>query len=224
MTLEQKDRILFAEENPQKKLEIRGLSSLSDVEVLAAVIGGPTALKSAKAIFRKYLTLSAISRVPARDLAKIKGVRKDTAAKVAAAFEIGRRKESEEAEKAVRITESSTVASYLFPLISELDREVFYVLYLNRNNEILGKEEMFAGGVSATIIDPKYVFKKAIENLASAIVIAHNHPSGSLTPSQADMSITRQLKAAGELLNIQVLDHLIIGNRGYYSFADEGTL
>jgi DNA repair protein RadC len=219
------------EDRPREKLMKRGIGSLTDSELLAIILGQGTvtqggrlsALDLARQLLATFGSLERIARCKVNELTRIKGIGKAKAISIVACFELGRRKASE-VHKNLRVTDSKSVANYLQPMLADLDQEVFYVLFLNRNNELQAEQQIFKGGISATIIDPRLVFKEAIAHLSSALIIAHNHPSGSLTPSQADISITRQLKEGGELFGIQVLDHLIISRRGYYSFADEGML
>jgi DNA repair protein RadC len=220
-----------AEDRPREKMLQKGLGSLTDAELLAIILGQGTVTKegrmSALDLARQLIETSGgldrLARSSVRELTRHKGIGNAKAIAVVAAFELGRRKASA-SYKPFRVKDSAGVAQYLQARLADHSQEVFIALFFNRNNELLGEKQIFQGGVSATIIDAKLVYKEAINHLASAIIVAHNHPSGNLRPSQADLNITRQLKAAGELFDIQLLDHLIVSFRGYYSFADEGIL
>lgn len=215
------------EDRPREKLLQRGLESLTDAELLAILISTGTRELSAIDLARSILCetggLQQLARANVAELIRIKGIGKAKAISLIAAFELGRRK-SRDQVIAPKVTHSEAVANYLLPRLSDLNQEVFYVLFLNRNNEIIAEKQIFRGGVAATIIDPRIVFREAIHHLASAIILSHNHPSGNLTPSQADIDITRKLRDGGKVFDIQILDHIIISHRGYYSFADEGMM
>ncbi len=215
------------EDRPREKLMKRGIDALTDAELIAILLGSGTREQSAIDLGRQLCeeagTLGKLARWTQQDYCRIKGIGPAKAIALLAAFELGRRKGSSWEEK-IRITNSEVVASYLINKIGDLNQEVFYVVFLNRNNEIQAEKSIFKGGVSATIIDPKIVFREAINQLASALIIAHNHPSGNLKPSQADIAITRKLVGAGKLFDINVLDHLIISPQGYFSMADEGMM
>ena len=215
------------EDRPREKLLQRGVDALTDAEILATLLGAGTRTLSAIGLARKLLTekggLEGLARCQIASLTEIHGIGPAKAISIIASFELARRKQLV-SHKSFRITESRSIARYLSPRLADLAQERFHVLFLNRNNELIAEETMFVGGVASTIIDPKVVFKAAIQHLASAIIVAHNHPSGSLRPSQADRDITKRLVKAGELFDIMVLDHLVISSRGYYSFADEGEM
>ncbi len=215
------------EDRPREKLMKRGVDALTDAELVAILLGSGTRELSAISLGRKVLDeiggLNQLARSGVEELTRIKGIGPAKAISIVTAFELGRRK-GIVPEQALRITSAETVAQYLIPKMADLNQEVFYVLFLNRNNEIKAEKPIFRGGVSATVIDPKIVFREAINQLASAMIIAHNHPSGNLSPSQADIQITQKLVEAGKFFDIRVLDHLIISSRGYFSFADEGRM
>lgn len=215
------------EDRPREKLLQRGVDALTDAEILAILLGAGTRSLSAIGLARQLLTekggLEGLARCHIPALTDVHGIGPAKAISIIAAFELARRKQLT-SHKAFRITESLSIARYLSPRMADLDHERFHVLFLNRNNELIAEETMFVGGVASTIIDPKVVFRAAIQHLASAIIVAHNHPSGSLRPSQSDRDITSRLVKAGNLFDIMVLDHLIISHKGYYSFADEGEM
>jgi DNA repair protein RadC len=215
------------EDRPREKLMQRGLDAMTDAELVAILLGSGTRELSAIALGRKVLdeigSLGQLARCGVEELLQVKGIGPAKAVTLVATFELGRRK-GIAPEKTLRITSSESVANYLIPKLGDMNQEVFYVLFLNRNHEVKAEKPIFRGGVSATVIDPKVVFREAINHLASAIVIAHNHPSGNLSPSQADIQITRRLVQGGKFFDIRVLDHLVVSHRGYFSFADEGMM
>lgn len=209
-----------ARETATYKLLTKGLNAVSDLELLTALVGNE---QTAKALFGRFGSLSGVSAASVSELVQVKGMGRKMASRLVAAFEMARRKEQEN-ESRIRFTDSRSVGAYLQPRYAHEQQEIFSVLFLSRNNELIAEERLFAGGVSAVIVDPKVIFKKAINYLCSAIILTHNHPSGNTQPSQADKNITQQIKAASKLLDITVLDHVIVTHRGYYSFADDGQL
>lgn len=215
------------EDRPREKMLKRGIDALTDAELIAILLGSGTQEMSAIDLGRKVLTevgtLGQLARSSVAELTRIKGIGPAKAITLVTAFELGRRK-GIAPDQILRITSAESAANHLIPKLSDQSQEVFYVLFLNRNNEVKAEKPIFRGGVSATVIDPKIVFREAINQLASAIIIAHNHPSGNLSPSQADIQITRKLVQGGKFFDIKVLDHLIISHRGYFSFADEGMM
>ena len=207
-------------ETASYKLLTKGINAVSDLELLSTLIGNEA---TAKILFQKYGSLSAIARTDIPELTQTKGIGRKTALCIVSAFEIARRKDTEN-QKRLQITNSRTVARYMQPKYADCEREIFSVLFVNRNNELIAEEAIFTGGVSAVVVDPKIIFRKALNYLASAILLVHNHPSGNLNPSQADKDITRKLSDAAKLFDMKVLDHLIVSQKGYYSFADEGNM
>jgi len=214
-------------DKPREKLKERGVSALTDAELIALLLSTGTREHSVVDLARELLKniggLIGLARADANQLLKTKGIGDAKATTILAAFELGRRK-AQSVGYEFRVNGSPAVADYLQAKIGDEAQEVFHVLFLNRNNVVIGDKSLFRGGVSATVVDPKVVFREALAHLASSIIVAHNHPSGSLAPSRADEDITRQLVAAGKLLEITVLDHLIVTSHGYYSFADEGKM
>lgn len=216
-----------AEERPREKLLQRGVGALTDSELVAIILGSGTRTLSALDLARKLLhergKLQGLAQSDVAELQHTSGIGPAKAIQIVAAFELGRRKR-EATNSTFRMSGSQAVADYLQPRMEDLRQEVFYGLFLNQNNELLVAQPLFQGGVSSTVVDTKVVFHAAIKHLASAIIVAHNHPSGNLQPSQADIQLTHRLVRAGRLLNIRVLDHIIISHRGYYSFLDDGRL
>lgn len=219
------------EDRPREKLIQRGIDALTDAELLAILLGtGVTtsqgrksALDLARGLLSAQGGLPELARSGLPGLTRTKGIGKAKALTLIAAFELGRRQARQRAS-GFKATDSASVAAYLKPQLAHLRQEVFWVLYFNRNSELIGEEKLFQGGVSSTIIDTRLVIKQALEQLATAIIVAHNHPSGNLQPSQADRNITQKLESCSQMFDIQLLDHLIISERGYYSFADSGLL
>lgn len=217
------------EDRPRERLLARGKRSLSNAELLGIIIGSGSkehsAIDIAKVILNHYEdNLSAISRLKVKDLTKFKGIGPAKAINIIAAFELGKRTQTAEKKPSPTFTKSYDGYLYLKDQMTELDHEEFWVLYLSRANKIIAKDRISVGGVSTTIVDPKILFKKAIDNLASCIILAHNHPSGNLRPSQSDIAITRKIVSGAKFFDMKVLDHIIISSQGYYSFADEGIL
>ena len=217
------------EDRPREKLLLKGKASLSDAELLGILIAtgiqNMTAVDIAKVILQSVQNdLNQLARLSVKDLAKFKGIGEAKAITIVSALELGRRKKATESAEKPRIKSSSDAYEVLRPYLSDLSHEEFWIILLNRANEVIKCEKISSGGVSGTVADPKIIFKYALENLASAMILSHNHPSGNLSPSQADRDLTKKLKAAGNNLDIPVLDHLIFTDKTYFSFADEGIL
>ena len=168
--------------------------------------------------------LNDLARLSVDDLKKTKGIGEAKAISIAAALELGRRRKAELMEDKPLINSSQAAAAVIQPLLADETVELFYLLYLNQANRLLKMECISNGGVSGTVVDSKIIFKKALENNAVSLVLCHNHPSGNLKPSQADLDITKKLKQAGDMLGIIIFDHLIVANTGYYSFTDNGLM
>jgi len=215
------------EERPREKLMKRGISALTDAELLAIIFRSgsheTSALGLARLILDQCGSLDKLARASLQELRQTKGIGDAKAMSLLAAFELSRRKSNLSQER-IKITSSHVAARYLMAKLGDESQEIFYVLFLNRNNEIEAEKQLFQGGVAATIIDPKIVFREALQHLASGLIVAHNHPSGNLMPSQADLQITRKIQQGATFFDIKLLDHLIVSTRGYYSFADEGRL
>ncbi|TNF23973.1 MAG: JAB domain-containing protein [Bacteroidetes bacterium] len=216
------------DDRPREKLLLKGKAALSDAELIAILIGSGSADETAVDLSKRILQslnnqLSELGKLSVKDLTKFKGIGEAKAISIIAALELGRRRKDSEPEKRIRITDSRSAFDVIYPHLSDLLHEEFWVIYLNRANAVIGKENISKGGISGTTVDPKVVFRMAVQIPASAIILAHNHPSGQLKPSQADHQLTRKLKEAGAALDIPVLDHLIIGERDYFSFVDEGV-
>lgn len=218
-----------AQDQPREKLLAQGRKALSDAELIAILIGSGTRNESAVELSKKILAsvnndLVALARLEVPDLTQFKGIGNAKAISIVAALELGRRRKGTDKNVKLKITSSNDAYVVLLPKMQDLSTEEFWVLMLNRQNEIIDLKQISSGGVAGTVVDPKVIFKQALQALASGIILSHNHPSGNLKPSKADLAITKKLKAAGETLEINVLDHLIISEQGYYSFADEGIM
>ncbi len=217
------------EDRPREKLIQKGTASLSDAELLAILINSGTKDKSAVELGRELLlmvnnNLNSLGKLTLTDLKKLRGIGEARAVTIAAALELGRRRKLSESDGTPQIKSSKDVADIFQPLLSDLAHEEFWILFLNRSNRVINRMKLSQGGISGTVTDVRIVMKKAIEFLASGIIVCHNHPSGNLNPSESDTKITTKIKEAGALMDIQLLDHLIISDRDYYSFADNGLL
>ncbi|MDX2282974.1 MAG: DNA repair protein RadC [Bacteroidia bacterium] len=215
------------EDRPREKLMQRGMDALTDAELVAILLGHGFRNKSALALARELLDrfdgLGGLARTGVDALTAVPGIGPAKAVGLVAAFEMGRRK-GIGLEPATVVRQAQDVARYFSAKLADLDQEVFYVVYLNRANEIRAVREISRGGLTSTVIDPRIVFREAVSLMAASIILVHNHPSGSLRPSEADLSITRRLSEAAKLFDMQVLDHIIVSARGHYSFADHQVL
>jgi len=217
------------EDRPREKLLNKGILSLSDAELVAILIGSGNSEESAVELSRRILekvknNLNELGKLDVGDLKQFKGIGEAKAISIIAAMELGRRRNHSSALHMDKITGSSDVAQYLRPLIGDIPHEEFWVVFLNRQNKIIDKQRLSQGGITGTVIDVRLVLKMALEKHATSLIFAHNHPSGNLDASDADRKITRQIKDAGTIMDIPLLDHLIITQGGYFSFADEGLL
>ncbi len=216
------------DDRPREKLIRLGKRNLSDSELLAILIGSGTKRFSALDLARRLLEahrgdLNELARSSINDLVKVPGIGLARAVTISAAIELGNRRKRQEAE-VVCISKSSDAFKHMQPILGDLRHEEFWTLYLNRKNRIIGEKQVSQGGLSATVVDPRIIFRHAIELGASALILVHNHPSENLKPSQADLEITRKIREGGQQLDLQVLDHLIVTQNGYLSFNDEGWL
>ncbi len=215
------------EDKPREKLMLKGKDALSDAELVAILIGSGNRKESAVDLCKRILAsvdnnLNSLGKLSLKQLMEFKGIGEAKAITIAAALELGRRRRLEEAPELKKITSSKAVFEIMQPLIGELPHEEFWVLYLNNSNKVVHKAQISKGGITGTVVDVRLIFKIAFESNATSIIVTHNHPSGKLMASDADRTITKKLKSAGEQLDIAVLDHIIITENGYYSFQDEG--
>ena len=217
------------EDRPREKLLLKGKAVLSDAELIGILIASGTKDKSAVDVARDILSsvgnkLNGLAKLTVKDLMKFKGIGEAKAITIVSALELGRRKKETEPDKQLQISNANDVYATIKPHLEDLKHEEFWILILNRRNQIIKKQLISSGGVSGTVADPKIIFNAALQELASSIVLIHNHPSGNLKPSQSDIGLTKKLKSAGDVLEIPIMDHLIYTDDGYYSFADEGML
>ena len=222
-------KFLAEDDRPREKFLLKGKNSLSDAELLAIIMGSGNREDSAVELGRKILdsvqnNWHNLSLLQISDLMKFKGIGEAKAISIATALEIGRRKASQEVPEKIQISSSSDLFKVLHPFLGDLQTEEFWAVFLNQSNRIVGKSRLSAGGINQSVVDVRILFKTALENLATGVVIAHNHPSGNLKASQEDLKITKQISDGGKILNIQLLDHLIITQNSYLSFADENLL
>jgi DNA repair protein RadC len=216
-------------DQPREKLLIKGKDALSNSELVAILIGSGNREESAVALCQRILAstdnnLNVLGKLSVADLMQFKGIGEAKAISIVAALELGRRRRVEDALILDKIDSSKSVFELMQPIIGELPHEEFWILYLNNSNKVLHKSQLSKGGITGTLVDTRLVLKEALQIGAVALILAHNHPSGTLQPSQADKLITTKLKTAAESLDIKVLDHLIITETHYFSFADEALL
>lgn len=217
------------EDRPREKLLSKGLSSLTDAELIAILIGSGIKNESAVELAKKILlavknNLNELGKLSVEDLMASKGIGEARAITIIAALELGRRRKQADIMEKKKISGSKDVFEFFQPVLADLPYEEFWILLLNRSNKIIEKFKISQGGISGTVIDVRMILKNAIEKLASSIILCHNHPSGNLQPSEADKKITTKLKDAAMIMDMQVLDHLIITDSSFFSFADEGML
>jgi len=217
------------EDRPREKLLAQGRTALTDAELVAILIGSGTLKLSAVDVAKRMLLgvghdLNALARESVKQLCRHPGIGEAKAITVVAALELGRRRRESETAPRTTITCSRDIYQLIRPHLMDLPHEEFWVILLNRANVVMRKTAISRGGVAGTVADPKMIFKEALEQLASGIILVHNHPSGNRNPSAADIQLTKKLKEAGGFLDLPILDHLIFADQGYYSFADEGML
>lgn len=217
------------EDRPREKFANKGKNILSDAELLAILIGSGNKKESAVGLSKRILAsvsnnLNELGKVDLKDLMGFNGIGEAKAITIAAALELGRRRKTTEGIRRPIVSSSAAAFDLINAELSDLKYEEFWILLLNKQNQLIDKRPISKGGVSGTVADAKLIFKPALEKLASSLLLCHNHPSGNLKPSQADISLTKKLKEAGKTLDISVLDHLIVANDKYFSFADEGLM
>jgi len=217
------------DDRPREKLRMKGRNSLSDAELLAILLGtgyrNESALDVAKAILKDLCdNLAELSRLALSDLMKYKGIGEAKAVTIIAALELGKRRNEATVLAKDKITSSRDAFEIFRSKMGDLPYEEFWIILLNKANKVVRSCNISEGGISGTVVDPKKVFKIALDHHASSIILGHNHPSGNLQPSEADQKITKKIREAGTMLDVAVLDHLIIGDDRYFSFADEGMI
>lgn len=217
------------DDQPREKLRDKGKDVLSDAELIAIIIGSGNRDESAVDLAKRILAsvdnnLNALGKLSLKQLMEFKGIGEAKAITIAAALELGRRRKLEDTKQLNKITSSRDVFDLMQPILGELPHEEFWILYLNNSNKVLQKIQLSKGGITGTLVDVRLVLKTALEFGAVSLILVHNHPSGTLKPSSADKDLTMKLKKASEHLDIKVLDHLIVTESAYFSFADENIL
>jgi DNA repair protein RadC len=217
------------DDRPREKLLQKGKLALSDAELIAILIGSGNRNENALDLSKRILAsvtnnLNELGKLSINQLMHFKGIGEAKAITIMAALEIGRRRRAEEALEKKRITGSASVYELMQPIIGELSHEEFWIIYLNNSNKVIQTFQLSKGGITGTLVDVRLVLKNALEFGATAIILAHNHPSGSLQPSDADIQLTQKLKTASESLDIKILDHVIVTDKAYFSFSDKGLL
>ena len=217
------------DDRPREKLMLKGKSALSDAELIAILIGSGSRNETAVDLSKRMLSesknnLNLFGKLSLEQLLLFKGIGQAKAITIIAAMELASRKKRESASELQKVNSSKTIFEIMQPVIGELPHEEFWIICLNNFNKVIQKCQLSKGGITGTVVDVRICFKIAIECRATSIILCHNHPSGTLVPSESDRQITRKIKLAGENLDIKVLDHLIITESAYYSFADEGIL
>ena len=215
------------EDRPREKLMNKVINSHSDAELIAILIGNGTKNESAVNLAKKMLSvvnnnLNELAKLNLSDLKKTKGIGDAKAITIMAAMELGRRRKLSDIIEKKKITSSRDIFELFSAKIGDLPHEEFWIILLNRSNTIIDYHKISQGGISGTVIDIRLILKEAIEKLASALIICHNHPSGNIKPSDADIQITKKLKEAGLYMEINLLDHVVVSDNSFYSFADEG--
>ena len=227
----QKQSIKFwaEDDRPREKLLLKGKNALSDAELIAILLRSGDRQKSAVDLSKDILdtasnNLIELSKFSIDDFLKFKGIGEAKALSIISALELGRRRRGAEVLKKEKISSSKDVFDLFQSIMEDYKYESFWILLLNRANKIIKKVQVSDGGVSGTVADPKRIFKYSLENDASGIILCHNHPSGNIKPSEADIKLTKKIKSGGELLDITILDHIIVGEENYFSFADQSML
>ena len=214
------------DDRPRKKLMLKGKNTLSNAELIAILIGAGNRQETAVELSKRILLsvdndLNSLSKLSIEALMKFKGIGEAKAISIVSALEFGKRKQFTEKKEILKIHSSKDVFNIVQPLIGDIQHEEFWALYLNNSNKVLEKFQLSKGGFTATLVDVRLLYKRALELSAVGVVVCHNHPSGKLKPSNSDIELTEKIKRAGVTLNIKLLDHLIVTEKAYFSFADE---
>ncbi len=217
------------EDRPREKLLLKGKATLSEAELIGILLGSGTTSLSAVDLAKQLLisvnyNLNLLARLSVKDLMKFKGIGEAKAITIVSALELGRRRKESEVVKKPKITTARSAYDLMKGELMDLPYEEFWILLLKRNNEVIKKAKISSGGVSGTVVDPKIIFKYALDEMASSVILVHNHPSGNPRPSHYDLQLTKKLKEAGKFLDISVIDHIIFCDHDYYSFADDSAL
>ena len=217
------------DDRPREKLLLKGKNALSDAELIAILIGSGSREESAVDLSKRILqsvegNINKLAKLSVDNLMKFKGIGEAKAISIITALELGKRRQLESVLEKPKISSSKDVYNIMQPILGDLPHEEFWVIFVNNSNKVLAKTQVSKGGLTATIVDVRLLFKQALELAAVGVLVCHNHPSGKLTPSSADKQLTEKIKQAGITLDIKLLDHLIITENAYFSFADEGIL
>lgn len=217
------------DDRPREKLLAKGKENVSDAELIAILIGSGNKEESAVALSKRILkavqgNFNELARLSVAQLTNFKGIGEAKAISIITALELGKRRQFEQRVQHPKISSSKEVFTIMQPFFSDLQHEEFWILYLNNANKVLAKNQNSKGGLTSTMVDIRLLYQKALELAAVGIIVCHNHPSGKLKPSIADIAITKKIKQAGITLDIKLLDHLIITEKAYFSFADEEIL
>ena len=217
------------DDRPREKLMGKGKQALSDAELLAILLATGTKNESAVQLAQRILSayqnnIHEIAKLSVNDLKKFKGIGEAKAITIVAALELGRRRKDTDTVKHETVKSSADAYHHLVSKLADLPHEEFWMILLNRSNKIIKTELVGRGGVTGTVADVRLIMKTAVEHLASSVIVAHNHPSGNLRPSESDIQLTKKIKEAAKLFDMQLIDHLIVGDASYLSFADEGLL
>jgi len=220
---------LSFDDRPREKLLSKGIGSLSNAELIAILIGSGSSEQNAVELSKSILKASEndlhqLALLSIKELQKFKGIGEAKAITIVSALELGRRRKASKAKKLNTISSSRDVYDYIYPYLVDVSHEEFWIILLNRANKIIKGKQISSGGISATIVDAKLIFKEALSFNSSAIILIHNHPSGNINASKEDINLTKKIKEAGKFLDITILDHLIFTNHNYISFADEGMM
>tara|TARA_R110002073_G_scaffold293194_2_gene458787 strand:+ start:65983 stop:66669 length:687 start_codon:yes stop_codon:yes gene_type:complete len=218
-----------SDDRPREKLLAKGKSTLSSAELIAILIGSGNKQESAVDLSKRILNMAndninELAKLPIEKLMKFKGIGEAKAISIITALELGKRRQYEGSLQVHKIQSSKEVYNIMKPLIGDKEHEEFWVLYLNNSNKVLSKDLFSRGGITSTIVDIRLLYKRALELSAVAVILCHNHPSGNIQPSISDKELTHKVKQAGDSLDIKLLDHLIITEKSYFSFADNGEI
>lgn len=217
------------DDRPREKLIEKGQQSLSDAELIAILIGSGNQEETAVDLSKRILAsvenrIQDLAKLTINQLMQFRGIGEAKAVSIITALELGKRRQTELAKVRKTVTSSQDVYELMEPLLRDLAHEEFWVLYLNNSNKVLLKEQISKGGITATLVDIRLLYKRALELSAVGLVLCHNHPSGKIQPSQSDKNLTEKINEAGTSLDIKLLDHLIVTEKSYFSFADEGLI
>lgn len=220
-------KLLAEEDRPREKLKLQGRQALSDAELLAIVLASGNKDETAVQLAQRMLmqfgnNVNELAKISLNDLKKFNGIGEVKAITIAACFELGKRRKAAENDEKIKISSSRIAYNIFQKHLSDLPYEEFWILLLNRANQVIRSEKLSKGGIAGTVVDIRLICKSAIEHCASGVIMAHNHPSGQLQPSEQDKQITKKIKEGLKVFDIALLDHLIIGDQNYFSFADEG--